>query len=303
MLHPAGRTRMWMDIDASSRLEIMTRWYDYDEYTMNILTFSILAILLYLFTAGWIGYRILRLNLIVEGMKLPITLMGGFALLTHALVLYQSIITTSGLNLGFYNALSLMSWLIALFVISIAVIKPIENLAIIFLPAAAVALGLKLVFPSEYIVSDPSIIGLRIHILLSITAYSFLTIAAVQSVLLAIQDYQLRNKHPVSAMRILPPMQTMEELLIQMIAIGFFLLSMSLASGLMFVHDFFAQHLVHKTVLSLLAWVIFGLVLLGRWTWGWRGMKLIRWTLGGFMSLMLAYFGTKMVLELILHRV
>jgi ABC-type uncharacterized transport system permease subunit len=117
------------------------------------------------------------------------------------------------------------------------------------------------------------------------------------------QEHQLRNKRPVSAMRILPPMQTMEELLIQMLAIGFFLLSMSLASGLMFVHDFFAQHLVHKTVLSILAWLIFGLVLVGRWAWGWRGMKLIRWTLGGFISLMLAYFGTKLVLELILHRV
>lgn len=270
---------------------------------MNVIIFSIVAVLLYLITAGWISYRIFRLNLIVDGMKVQITLLGGLALVAHALVLYQSIITGAGLNLGFYNALSLMSWLIALFVVSIAIVKPIENLAIIFLPAAALAISLKLIFPSDYIVSDPSVIGLRIHILLSITAYSFLSIAAVQSVLLAIQDYQLRNKHPVSAMRILPPMQTMEELLIQMITIGFFLLSMSLASGLMFVHDFFAQHLVHKTVLSILAWLIFGLVLLGRWTWGWRGMKLIRWTLGGFLSLMLAYFGTKLVLELILHRI
>ena len=270
---------------------------------MNIILFSIVAISLYLLTAGWISYRIFRLNLIVDGMKAQITIMGGVALLAHATVLYQSIITGSGLNLGFYNALSLMSWLIAFFVIFLAVIKPVENLAIVFLPGAAMALGLELAFSSDYIVSDPSDIGLRIHILLSITAYSFLAIAAVQSVLLAIQDHQLRNKHPVSAMRILPPMQTMEELLIHMIAIGFFLLSMSLASGLMFVHDFFAQHLVHKTVLSLLAWLIFGLVLLGRWTWGWRGMTLIRWTLGGFVSLMLAYFGTKLVLELILHRV
>jgi ABC-type uncharacterized transport system permease subunit len=270
---------------------------------MNIIIFSSVAILLYLITAGWISYRVFKLNLVVEGMQGPLTVMGGIALLAHALVLYHSIITAAGLNLGFYNALSLMSWLIALFVISLAVIKPIENLAIVFLPAAAVALCLALVFHSDLVVSDPSIIGLRIHILLSITAYSFLAIAALQAALLAMQEHQLRNKRPVSAMRILPPMQTMEELLIQMLAIGFFLLSMSLASGLMFVHDFFAQHLVHKTVLSILAWLIFGLVLVGRWAWGWRGMKLIRWTLGGFISLMLAYFGTKLVLELILHRV
>ena len=71
----------------------------------------------------------------------------------------------------------------------------------------------------------------------------------------------------------------------------------------MFIHDLFAQHLVHKTVLSLLAWVIFAILLWGRWSRGWRGRKAIRWTLGGFFTLMLAYFGTKLVLELILHRV
>ena len=270
---------------------------------MHIIIFSCVAILLYLVTAGLISYRIFRLNIAAEGMKVQITILGGIALVAHALVLYHSIISTAGLNLGFYNALSLVSWLIAVFVLSLAVIKPIENLAIVFLPAAAIALCLALAFHIDFVVSDPSVIGLRIHILLSIAAYSFLAIAATQSILLAIQEYQLRNKRPVSAMRILPPMQTMEELLVQMLAIGFFLLSMSLASGLMFVHDFFAQHLVHKTVLSILAWLIFGLVLVGRWAWGWRGMKLIRWNLGGFFFLMLAYFGTKMVLELILHRV
>ena len=270
---------------------------------MHIIIFSILAILLYLITAGWISYRVFRLNLVAEGIKGPLTYVGIPALLAHALVLYHSIITAAGLDLGFYNALSLVSWLIALFVIILAVLKPIENLAIVFLPAAALALLLALVFHIDFVVSDPSVIGLRIHILLSIAAYSFLAIAATQAILLAVQEHQLRNKRPVNAMRILPPMQTMEEILVQMLAIGFFLLSMSLASGLMFVHDFFAQHLVHKTVLSILAWLIFGLVLIGRWAWGWRGMKLIRWTLGGFFFLMLAYFGTKLVLELILHRV
>ena len=97
-------------------------------------------------------------------------------------------------------------------------------------------------------------------------------------------------------------MQTLEELLVQTLTIGFFLLSLSLATGLMFMHDMLGQHLSHKVVLSMLAWLIFAVVLWGRWSRGWRGRTLIHWTLGGFASLLLAYFGSKLVLELICSR-
>ena len=94
----------------------------------------------------------------------------------------------------------------------------------------------------------------------------------------------------------------MEKLLFQLIGAGFVLLSISLISGLLFVEDLFAQHLVHKTVLSIIAWFVFGILLAGRIWQGWRGQTAIRWTLGGFLALMLAYFGSKIVLELILNR-
>jgi ABC-type uncharacterized transport system permease subunit len=104
-------------------------------------------------------------------------------------------------------------------------------------------------------------------------------------------------------MRILPPLQTLEFSMFQIIAFGFFLLSLGLISGLMFLKDMFAQHLVHKTVLSIIAWLVFAILLWGRHRFGWRGRTAIRYTLSGFGSLMLAYFGSKLVLELILHRV
>ena len=95
----------------------------------------------------------------------------------------------------------------------------------------------------------------------------------------------------------------MERLLFRMIAVGFILLSVSLLSGLVFLEDIFAQHLIHKTVLSIAAWGVFALLLWGRWRLGWRGRIAIRWTLAGFAVLMLAYFGSKFVLELVLQRV
>lgn len=260
-----------------------------------------IAIISYLLTSIWIGVSIFKLN---ESpfltRKIPTLGLGACALVLHALALYQNTVTDGGINLGFYNAISLISWVVALLVVLISTIKPTDNLALIFLPAAALALLLELLMPNTYFLPENLNTGLRLHILLSITAYSLLTIAAVQAIIFAIQERQLRTKHPTKSMRLLPPMQTMEDLLIQMLAIGFFLLSLSLSSGLMFVSDIFNQHLSHKVVFSILAWFIFGLVLWGRWAWGWRGRKLIRWTLGGFSLLILAYLGSKLVYEFIL---
>jgi ABC-type uncharacterized transport system permease subunit len=227
---------------------------------------------------------------------------GFTALVLHGIVLYQNIHTMGGLNLGFYNALSLMSWGVSLIVLLSALSKPLENLAVVIFPMTAIALLLEVFFESSRILPDSAPAGLKIHVLLSVCAYSLLTIAFLQALLLALQDRQISRKQPASIMR-LPPMQLMENLLIQIIAIGFFILSLSLVTGLMFLSDIFGQHLIHKTVLSVLAWVIFGILLWGRWTQGWRGKKVIRWTIGGFLSLMLAYFGSKLVLELILKRV
>ena len=85
-----------------------------------------------------------------------------------------------------------------------------------------------------------------------------------------------------------------------MLTAGFILLTLSLLTGAIFLENIFAQHLVHKTSLSLLAWIVFAILLWGRWRSGWRGRRAIRWTLGGFSVLVLAYIGSKLVLELVL---
>lgn len=272
---------------------------------MSTTIFSGIAIGIYLLTGIWLVRHLFVLKTAPGAIKARIILLSALGLIVHTAVLYQNILPGPGLHMGFYNALSLMSWVILLLVVILSVIRPAENLTVIFLPVAALALALETGFNADnrVMLTGTSAIGLRLHILLSLAAYALLAIAAVQSLVLAVQERQLRHKHPVQAMRILPPMQTMEELLIQLLAIGFFLLSLSLATGLVFVHDIMQQHLAHKTVLSILAWLLFGTVLLGRWLRGWRGRTLSRWILGGFVLLMLAYFGSKLVLELILDRV
>lgn len=135
---------------------------------------------------------------------------------------------------------------------------------------------------------------IQVHVVLSIASAALLTLAAVQAVTLAVQDRYLHEGARLRVVQALPPLQSMERLLFLLISLGFFLLSLSLLSGLMFVDDLMAQHLAQKTVLSVAAWGIFGLLLFGRWRQGWRGRTAIRWTLSGYGVLILAYFGSKL---------
>ncbi|MFQ5469547.1 MAG: inner membrane protein YpjD [Gammaproteobacteria bacterium] len=229
-----------------------------------------------------------------------ILLSGVSAVILHAFLLYGNLFTDQGVNLGFVNVVSLLSWLIALLLLISSFSKPVENLGIAIYPFAAMAIILSGLFPSEHFLSGDNKNNLEIHILISILAYSLLSLAALQAILISIQDSHLRNKHPGGFIRTLPPLQTMESLLFQIIGLGFAFQSLSLVSGALYIDDLFAQHLIHKTVLSIVAWIIFAILLWGRWQSGWRGKTAIRWTLGGFVSLLLAYLGSKLVLEILL---
>lgn len=261
---------------------------------------SLFAVILYLLTGILLGVRLSRVTEGIMVAKPTLMALGFGAVILHAAVVYQAIVTINGLNLAFFNAWSLIGWLIALLLLLTALARPVENLGIVLLPLAALTIVLQHVIPEQHVILESASWQLEFHILISILAYSLLSIAAVQAVLLAVQDHHLHNRRPGGFIRALPPLQTMESLLFQMIGLGFVLLSMALASGIIFLENIFAQHLVHKTVLSIIAWLVFGMLLWGRHRFGWRGRTAIRWTLSGFVALMLAYFGTKLVLELVL---
>jgi ABC-type uncharacterized transport system permease subunit len=207
-----------------------------------------------------------------------------------------------GFNFSFFSTASLVSMIVALLLLTAALNKPVEKLGVILFPITALMLGLDTFFFEQPHPLHIHNWQMSTHILTSIVAFSLLNIAALQAILLAIQDQQLRSHPPKRYIQSLPPLQTMESLLFQMLIAGLFFLTIALVTGFIFIEDLFAQHLAHKTVLSILAWIIFSGLILGRIRYGWRGRTAIKWTLCGFVSLLLAYFGSKLVLELILHR-
>jgi ABC-type uncharacterized transport system permease subunit len=234
--------------------------------------------------------------------KPTVLLLGAAAVLLHGAAIYFSIIQTEGLYFEFFGAASTIGWLMALLTLIALIDRPAENLAILVLPLAGftAVLGSTLGGPLPNRPALPT--GLGAHVYSSMLAYSVLAIAALQAVLVALQDHKLHHKHPGGFVRLLPPLQTMEALLFQMLRLGFVLLTAGLITGFIFLEDMFAQHVAHKTVLSIIAWFVFGTLLAGHRRFGWRGQIAIRWTIAGFIVLMLAFFGSKLVLEQLLYR-
>jgi ABC-type uncharacterized transport system permease subunit len=263
---------------------------------------GLLSIILYLLASIMLFRQLARGADASVCQRSMILLVSSAAVAIHGIFLYPAILQESGLNLGFFYVASLIALTTALLLVLASTFEPVENLGIGIFPLAALSIGLVLARPAQHILTDASAWQLNTHILTSLLAYSILGLAVLQAILLAIQDRHLQNRKPGGFIRALPPLALMETLLFQMIAIGFTLLTLSLVTGALFLEDIFAQHLVHKTTLSIAAWAVFGILLWGRWRFGWRGRTAIRWTIGGFIFLMLAYFGSKFVLELVLAR-
>lgn len=234
----------------------------------------------------------------------PSTLFKGvlaLALTAHGYGLYSQIVLPDGYHFGFFKVSSLFFWTANFLILLSSLRKPLQNLFLITVPISIGAL-----FSSLYSETQATPVYLKLdastasHILLSILAYSTMIVATVQTLLLAFQNHQLRHRHPTGVVRLLPPLQTMENLLFELLWVGEILLTMVILTGAFQIENIAAQHLHHKIVFTLLAWLIYAILLWGRHYLGWRGNSAIRWSLSGFISLVLAYLGSKFVLEMIL---
>ena len=223
------------------------------------------------------------------------------AVVAHAIVLVSTIFAERGIHLGVFDAGSLAAWCVGASLLVIMLRRPLDNLAVVIFPAVAIMLALGLLFPSNTVFFANPAAGIRLHVGLALIAYGLFAIATVQALYIGIADFKLRQHRP--SMQFIPPLPTMEKLLFQLTGTAFVLLTISLILGAIYIADVRAQHLSHKIVFSLLAWSVFATLIIGRWRLGWRGRRAIKFVVIGFVLLAVGFFGSKVVLELILHRV
>jgi ABC-type uncharacterized transport system permease subunit len=265
---------------------------------MNHDLFLILATGLYI-VAAFLLYQSIRIQSERwRNISLGLTVIG---VAFHAGAQYAHWFGQAAADVSLPHLLSLCALVIlVLLITSTLTRKTLYAAGLVALPIAAAVLLLEWVLPHEPIPMHEASAGTAIHIISSVLAFGLLSIAGVYALFVYIIDHFLRRHHLNPLIRTLPALEVLENLLIKLIAAGFLLLTVSLLSGIMFINDIFAQHLVHKTILSILAWLVFGVLLFGRWRYGWRGSTAVRLTLAGIVLLLLSYFGSKLVLEIIL---
>lgn len=230
----------------------------------------------------------------------------AIALVAHIICNIIPLTNTEGLNFSFVALGSYVMWFISLILFISTLSRKIQALAVVILPFTILSLLLFLLSSSN---SDSGIAlnsGLGIHVLVSLLAYSTLMLAAVQAILLAMQNnylhQRLKNPKQSNFYQTLPALEDMEYFLFHLIAVGVLLLSISLLSGFYYLENLFGSSVAHKTILSILSWIIFTALLFGRWKYGWRGKTAVRWTVSGFAVLALAFFGSKFIQEFVIKK-
>lgn len=222
----------------------------------------------------------------------------------HAWLIYMQIFEAQSLRFGFAQALSAMTWLAVALIWFESFFYSLDGMEPLVLPLAALAAPLPALFPglaSSGLHAQAA--EFKLHLALAMIAYGLFVIALLHATLMAVAERQLHAKSGLPAMH-LPPLLTLEKLLFRTVAAAFVFLTLTLVTGIAFSETLFGRpfRADHKTVFAILSWATFGLLLAGRRLYGWRGRTAVRWTLTGFVLLVLAYIGSRFVLEVVLQR-
>ena len=269
-------------------------------YPITSLMYAALAV--YFWRTRWMAITAAsiprRLSKSVEQLLVAVPIM------LHGMLLYQSVFAGDGMHLGIGNAVSSIVWLTVVIYWLGDLFYHAEELQALVMPVAALCAFLPALFPASRALPNTELAVFKAHLLIAMFAYSLFTIASLHVLLMALLERRLHGGELPAALQKLPPLLTMETLLFRIIGAGFLLLTLTLASGIVFSEELFgkAMRFNHKTVFGILSWLIFAALLGGRQLYGWRGRIAVRWTLAGFLMLVLAYVGSKFVLEVILGR-
>jgi ABC-type uncharacterized transport system permease subunit len=228
----------------------------------------------------------------------------ALAIAGHAVLVTRAVFTDQGLDLSLVNATSAVAGLAALFAWSGGLAGAFPGVAAVTLPVAAIAAPLPALLANPHRFSAADEPWAALHIAVALIAYALLIVAALQALVLLGLERRLHRALPDPAAETLPPLLTLERFLFRLVGTGYALLTAALVSGAIFSEELFGKpfRFTHKIVFSVLAWLVFSALLAGRYRYGWRGRAALNGIVVGTVLLVLAYLGSKFVLEVILGR-
>ncbi|MDH3352550.1 MAG: cytochrome c biogenesis protein CcsA [Gammaproteobacteria bacterium] len=263
---------------------------------------QITILLLYLLAAiAFAMSRLPRCSAYVQPLLISAVGFAVAGLMLHGQGLYVEVNRASGLSVSLAGAVSLIGFQLALIGLLGALEPSLRGMAAGLLMLAAIATA-PIGMQSGAAATSGLSWQIQAHILIAMFAYGLLTVGAIVAIYALVQDRRLRAGKLSPVNHLFAPLETTEKMLFGVAAAGFSGLLLAVLSGFAFVEDLFAQHLAHKTAFSLLALLLFGILVAGRLFAGWRGKRAVYLYLWGFAFLCLAYFGSRYVLEELLNR-
>ena len=263
---------------------------------------QITILLLYVLAAGaFTSSRLPRFSARARPLFFIACILAATGIVIHGQNLLDLIHPQQSFDLTTGNAVALIGLELAVIALIAAIEPTLRGISggLIFLAALTVLL----MGPSGEAAPGAAIVWqVRAHILVAMSSYGLLTVGTIVALYALVQERRLQAARLSPINQLFAPLETTEKLLFGVAAAGFVGLTLAIVSGSSFVDDLVEQHLAHKFGLSLLAWLIFGVLLAGRHFWGWRGKRAVRLYLGGFAVLCLAYFGSRLILEEIFNR-
>jgi ABC-type uncharacterized transport system permease subunit len=254
---------------------------------------SLLALVAYVLAAGRAGTgdRLARSSLV-------------FAWLAHAVAI---IIDAAGIGtgqigarFGFAPAVSATIWLVLAVYVVESRLVPLPGVRRTLSVLGAIAVLLALIFPGEVRPQAPSPWA-PVHWVLGIASYGLFGAAVLHGAMLSMAERRMRSTVGMTAPGPMGlPLLRLEKLTFRFVAAGFVVLSAALMVGWWFSGPWTWDH---KAVFSLMGWVVFAALLLGRRVFGWRGRRATGWLYLGCGLLLLGYVGSRFVFEVVLHRV
>ncbi len=263
---------------------------------MNLTVLAgLIAVTFYAISSG-LALRQLRQNKAPS--RIRFLAFGWLAALSHAWCLWHLMVHPQGVALGILTVASAITFCGTVLVLISSLYRPLEWVSLMAFPVSILLLPPAMLVHTSY-TSAPLAPGIAAHVIMSILAYAAMTIATCQSILIMLQHHQLKQGNLRGLPSRLPPIQTMETMLFELIWTGFILLTVAIALGLIYVDNLVTQHLVHQAVLTVIAWLIFAFLLTGRHFIGWRSITAGRLTIAGFIVLIVGFFGTQAIIDLV----
>jgi len=228
----------------------------------------------------------------------------GVALFVHAYFVWGSMFSHNMIFMGFGTALNMTTWLMLLMYWAGSFYYRLQGLQLLLFPWAVVSLVLCYFLPGQHMGYGAGNLPFLVHLLASILAYSLFGVSTLLAILVWKLEHDLHKRNISPLVQFLPPLLGLEKLMFQSIGLGFVLLTISVLSGTVFSELVFGQSFIwsHKSIFGMISWLIYAALILCRIRFSWRGRTVAKWVIVGFICLMLAYIGSKFVLEVVLGR-